>query len=222
MFEQSGTFKNEFRKLGITAYDYDILNDFGQTDYQIDLFEEISKAARNKESVFDSIKTEDVTVAFYPCTLFQENNALFFSGQSYQFVNYSLAQKMDYAIERHQKLNLFYTRLCQLARIYAKRGLRLVIENPATPPHYLTTYWIPCTFKDKDRTVNGDYYKKPTQFWFIGFEPKNNVLFEPVEPVERLNIERAKKDGKMSRAVKRSMIHPQYANRFIRQHILEE
>lgn len=41
LFEQSGTFKNEFKKLGIEAYDYDILNDFGETDYQIDLFAEI-------------------------------------------------------------------------------------------------------------------------------------------------------------------------------------
>lgn len=44
LFEQSGTFKNEFRKLGIEAYDYDILNDFGQTDYKINLFKEIEKA----------------------------------------------------------------------------------------------------------------------------------------------------------------------------------
>lgn len=44
LFEQSGTFKNEFRKLGIEAYDYDIRNDFGQTDFQIDLFAEIAKA----------------------------------------------------------------------------------------------------------------------------------------------------------------------------------
>lgn len=41
LFEQSGTFKNEFIKLGIEAEDYDILNDFGQTDHQIDLFKEI-------------------------------------------------------------------------------------------------------------------------------------------------------------------------------------
>lgn len=44
LFEQSGTFKNEFKKLGIKAYDYDILNDFGKTDYVIDLFSEINKA----------------------------------------------------------------------------------------------------------------------------------------------------------------------------------
>ena len=44
LFEQSGTFKNEFKKLGIEAYDYDVLNDFEQTDYQIDLFHEIEVA----------------------------------------------------------------------------------------------------------------------------------------------------------------------------------
>lgn len=44
LFEQSGTFKNEFIKLGIPAYDYDIQNNFGETDFQIDLFAEIEKA----------------------------------------------------------------------------------------------------------------------------------------------------------------------------------
>lgn len=44
MFEQSGVFKNEFKKLGYEAYDYDIQNNFGETDYVIDLFAEIEKA----------------------------------------------------------------------------------------------------------------------------------------------------------------------------------
>lgn len=43
-FEQLGTFKNEFIKLGIPAEDYDIQNNFGQTDYMINLFSEIEKA----------------------------------------------------------------------------------------------------------------------------------------------------------------------------------
>lgn len=43
-FEQSGVFKNEFKKLGYEAYDYDIQNNFGETDYQVDLFAEIEKA----------------------------------------------------------------------------------------------------------------------------------------------------------------------------------
>lgn len=43
-FEQSGTFKNEFIKLGIPAEDYDIQNNFGQTDHVVDLFAEIETA----------------------------------------------------------------------------------------------------------------------------------------------------------------------------------
>lgn len=41
-FEQRGTFKNEFINLGIPAEDYDIQNEFGQTDHIIDLFDEIN------------------------------------------------------------------------------------------------------------------------------------------------------------------------------------
>ena len=43
-FEQSGTFKNEFIKLGIHAEDYDIQNNFGETNHTNDLFNEIENA----------------------------------------------------------------------------------------------------------------------------------------------------------------------------------
>ena len=55
-FEQSGTFKNEFIKLGIPAEDYDIQNNFGQTDHVIDLFAEIEAAYDNRPSIFDEIR----------------------------------------------------------------------------------------------------------------------------------------------------------------------
>lgn len=55
-FEQSGTFKNEFKKLGYEAVDVDIQNNFGQTDYQIDLFAEIENAYDGKSSLFDNIR----------------------------------------------------------------------------------------------------------------------------------------------------------------------
>lgn len=46
LFEQSGTFRDQFRELGYEAYDYDLCNDFEKTDYQMDLFEEIVKGGR--------------------------------------------------------------------------------------------------------------------------------------------------------------------------------
>ena len=43
-FEQSGTFKREFEKLGIPAEDYDIQDNFGETNHVCDLFAEIENA----------------------------------------------------------------------------------------------------------------------------------------------------------------------------------
>ena len=44
LFEQSGTFKKQFKSLGYEAYDYDIQDNFHETDYKIDLFTEIENA----------------------------------------------------------------------------------------------------------------------------------------------------------------------------------
>ena len=70
LFEQSGTFKNEFKKLGINAYDYDIQNNFNETDFVIDLFNEIDNAYQGGKSIFDNIAKDDIVLAFYPCIYF--------------------------------------------------------------------------------------------------------------------------------------------------------
>ena len=51
LFEQSGTFKNAFKKYGIEAYDYDIQNEFNETDYVTDLFKERGGVSRRAEFV---------------------------------------------------------------------------------------------------------------------------------------------------------------------------
>lgn len=76
-FEQSGTFKNEFIKLGIPSEDYDIQNNFGQTDHVIDLFAEIEKAYDGKASIFDNITSDDLIMAFFPCIYFSQQNTTF-------------------------------------------------------------------------------------------------------------------------------------------------
>ena len=80
-FEQSGTFKNEFKKLGYEAYDYDIKNDFNETDFIIDLFKEIENAYENKKSIFDNFKEkEDMILAFFPCVRFEDQIQMHFRG----------------------------------------------------------------------------------------------------------------------------------------------
>jgi hypothetical protein len=83
-FEQSGTFKNEFIKLGIPAEGYDIQNNFGETDHVVDLFGEIEAAYEGKPSIFDNIKGEDLIMAFFPCIHFCDAKTMIFKGNIYR------------------------------------------------------------------------------------------------------------------------------------------
>lgn len=223
LFEQSGTFKNAFKKYGIEAYDYDIQNEFNETDYITDLFKEIEEGYQGEPSLFDKISPDDLIFAFFPCTRFEARVPLLFRGQATQQKDWNTEKKLEYSITLQNELTELYVLLCKMVIVAIRKGLKLVIENPYTQPHYLTTYWcIQPTFVDKDRAKNGDYYKKPTQYWFIGCAPKNNLVFEPLEYVKKRIIADVKGTRQTSRKTARSMIHPQYADRFIRQYILDE
>lgn len=224
LFEQSGTFKNEFKKLGYEAYDYDIQNEFGETDYVIDLFAEIECGYEGKPSIFDKISADDLILSFFPCTRFEAKIPLMFRGELYQQKNYTDMEKLQTSMKLHEELHRNYMLISKMVCICLERGLKMVIENPYTPPHYLTTYWcIKPKIIDKDRRLNGDYMKKPTQYFFINFEPKNNLVFESIDYVEQRRHDYITK-GKygIDRTTCRSQIHPQYANRFIRQYLIDE
>ncbi len=221
-FEQSGTFKNELKKLGYESYDYDIRNDFNETDYIIDLFDEIEKAYENRKNIFDTITTNDTILAFFPCTRFEDQIQLSFRGTMKSLKKWNNEKKLEYDLKLHKELSNLYELITKLAIICIRRKIPLIIENPYSTTHYLVKYWaIPYTILDEDRTLRGDYYVKPTQYWFINCKPKNNFIFEPLRLVERKKIAGKVKDGGTNSAVERSMIHPQYANRFIREFILE-
>ena len=214
-FEQSGTFKNEFKKLGSDAYDYDILNNFNETDYQIDLFKEIDNAYDNKKSIFDNFKKdEDFIIAFFPCVRFEAQIILCFRGENSGYKDWSLRKKLRNCLKLHDELNENYKLITKLVIICLDKKIPLVIENPYSEQHYLKRYWcLKPKLIDKNRRENGDYYSKPTQYFFINCTPKNNILFEPIELVEYKIVGRQNK-------VERSMISSQYANRFIREFIL--
>lgn len=222
-FEQSGTFKNEFKKLGYEAYDYDILNDFNETDYQIDLFKEIEKAYDNKGSIFDKFnKDEDFIIAFFPCVRFEDQIQMHFRGTARQCKNMKDEEKLEYDLKLHKELHELYNLVTKLAIVCIKKKISLVIENPYSTTHYLVKYWaIPYTILDKNRYENGDYFEKPTQYWFINCKLQRNFIFEPVEFVDKKTIEYQKKEDGLDKTILRSMIHPQYANRFIREFIIK-
>lgn len=229
LFEQSGTFKNEFKKLGYEAYDYDIQNELGETDYVIDLFEEIGGAYDGKESVFDKITKDDLILAFFPCVRFENQIMLWFRGQSHSQKNWSLEKKMQFDIELLEEVLKMYKLVNKLFIVCIRKNLKLVMENPYSEEHFLRRYWcyLPAVI-DKDRRENGDYYKKPTQYWFLNCEPKNNFIFESIsynyieckDAIRCMRKEHYQKTGAKTKKEARSMIHPQYANRFIRQYLI--
>lgn len=229
LFEQSGTFKNEFKKLGYEAYDYDIQNEFGETDYAIDLFEQIESAYDGNPSIFDRIKEDDLILAFFPCVRFENQIMLSFRGQSHGMEKWDYRQKMINDMRLMEELKTMYELVNKLFIICIERKLRLVMENPYSEEHFLRRYWCyPASIIDKDRRKNGDFFKKPTQYWFLNCKPKNNLIFEPFEYVgiHKRWEHRTTKDycetGAKNVKTARSMIHPQYANRFIRQYLIDE
>ena len=220
-FEQSGTFKNEFKKLGYEAYDYDIQNNHKETDFVIDLFSEIEKGYEGKESIFDKITKDDLIIAFFPCIYFETIQQLYFALAKNEFRNKPKTFQIDYAIDRLQKRTKLHELLYKLAHICYSRELRLIIENPATAPNYLITgqnFPTP-TMIDNNRLLRGDYFKKPTAYWFINCEQTYGESFQHDKKQKIIDkCKGSKGDGLCSE--ERSMISPDYARNFICDFIL--
>ena len=224
LFEQSGTFKNEFRKLGYEADDYDIRNDFGQTDHIIDLYEEIRGGYEGKKSIFDEMTPDDLVLAFFPCIRFETKIMLYFKGKATGQKNWDLEKKLNYSMKLHSELHENYMLLSELVIICLRKNIPLVIENPFSNPNYLDMYWpVKPSIVDRDRRKNGDYQHKPTQYFFINTEPKQNILDDPM-PVNTTyrTVANTSNENGVKREVIRSMISPVYANRFIRTYLIED
>lgn len=214
-FEQSGTFKNEFRKLGYDAFDYDIQNNFGETEFQIDIFSEIEDAYDNKPSVFDNIEKDDLILAFFPCIYFEALQMTYYT-DSCNNNRKKGKERFDVIIDRIEKRNRFYVLLYKLIGVCEIKQIRMILENPATQPHYLLlvqNFYKKPTFIDKDRTLRGDWFKKPTAWWFFNCEPTNGKSIQINNNKKIVHKCKQGKDGLCSE--ERSLISPDYARNFI-------
>lgn len=214
LFEQSGTFKNVFRDFGYVAEDYDIKNDFGETDVQTDIFKEIEKETMGEDSIFTKLGSTDLIIAFYPCTYFEQQQRFFFQLNANGWQKKSMKTKIDYAIERNKTRSYYFEMLYKLLRIVYDKRIKCVIENPWTLS-YLEYNFIPPTYIDRDRTRRGDFFKKCTAYWFFnlscgsGFS-KNQTPRNKIKTILKCSGE---KD--------RSMISKEYAKNFICDQILK-
>lgn len=220
-FEQSGTFKNEFIKLGIPSEDYDIQNNFGQTDHVIDLFAEIEKAYGGGYSIFDNITPDDLILAFFPCIYFENVQMLYYSLENLNNKNKPKNERIMEAIERLEKRTYFHKLLYMMVWVSFIKKIRLIIENPYSKLGYLTgiqNFPSPSVI-DKNRRLRGDYFIKPTAYWFFECEPTSGMTFQKPEKLLTVNnCKSAPIAGLCSE--ERSMISPDYARNFICDFIL--
>lgn len=213
LFEQSGTFKNEFIKLGFNAFDYDIVKS-DHVDYQLDLFKEINNF-NYRETIFDYFTSDDLVFAFFPCTRFSKQSIFFYQCTRVECKYMTLNSKIDYHLKYYNELDYYFRTFLQLLKIADKIGFKLVIENPYSEQSYIYRYApIRPSIIDYDRRLNGDYFIKPTMYYFINFIPSSNLIFEPLDYVDYKRV------CDLPKGIERSLIHPQYANRFIREYIL--
>ena len=215
LFEQSGTFKNEFKKIGIEAYDYDILNDYNETDKIINIFDEIEAAYKGKVSIFDNMKKDDLIMAFFPCVRFTRRMIFNFTRSSTGNHKFNNIEKLEQNIKYFEEMNYHYALISKMVIVCLKKGLKIIIENPYHERHILSQFWhIKPKIIDMDRTKRGDNFKKPTQYWFINCEPKNNFVIEAIIMAEKKTINKTHKKNE------RSLINSEYAKRFIKEFIL--
>ena len=174
--------------------------------------------------MFDSVGKDDLIMAFFPCVRFEDQIQMYFRGEANGQKKWNDEKKLNYSMGLHQELHDFYMLISKMTMIAIKKNLNMVIENPCSSMHYLKNYWpIKPKIIDKDRMKNGDYYKKPTQFWFINCDPSQNFIFEPLEYCPPLKIEWVKNNHlDTNKTVARSLIHPQYARRFIKMYLIDQ
>lgn len=220
-FEQSGTFKNEFKKLGYHAEDYDIQNNFGETDHVIDIFKEIETAYRGGISVFDQISKDDLIIAFFPCIYFCENNQLYFIGEHLALKKASIKEKADKIIKRAKEREHFYELALKFFAICEIRGFKLIVENPYSTQHYLIgNFPYKAKLIDQNRTLRGDFFKKPTQYFFINCEPTNGYSYNPIPKKDIKIVQKSESNTNGLCSEERSMISATYARNFICDFIL--
>lgn len=134
-----------------------------------------------------------------------------------------------------------YDLALKLTAICQTNGLRMIMENPWHPTNFTNHFWfMRVSLIDKDRTIRGDYFRKPTAYWYVGCIPTYGQSYQPLPKDKIKTITAGSGGSKTKRKLKgrinkdeldkkyldhnsdkgicdeeRSMISPDYARNFI-------
>ena len=116
----------------------------------------------------------------------------------------------------HQR-NRYYLLLCSLCLIAIKKGFKLIIENPYGKVNFLKHFFpLKPEVVLLDRRKMGDFYKKPTQFFFINCVPEFKLWGEHSETMGK------QKRIEDHKGFARSVISTTFAKNFIKTYITND
>lgn len=146
-----------------------------------------------------------------------------FKGNHITQKKWSLGKIMDTNIKFAKDREYFFVTLMKLVSVCFRKDIRLIIENPwnTSGETYLQRNFIQPTIVDKNRTLRGDHFVKPTAYWFVNCTNTYGQSYQQDKEVKIVYKERDShkvETGQCSEV--RSMIHPDYARNFICDFIL--
>ena len=206
LFEQSGTFKNQLKSIGHNAKDFDINNEFNETDYQVDLFKMIL------ETDLNTINKADLVFAFFPCTYFSDNNELIIKGVHWSMKTWSDSKKATYISNRLKERETFGVVLKTLVK---KIKVPCIIENPNSK--YIRNF---CKDNNLEYIVHtrgkhGDFYNKPTIYILLNGARITELDIIHNERHITIQCDKASDFKGISRKLRRSLISELYVKNLL-------
>ena len=102
--------------------------------------------------------------------------------------------------------------ICQI------RGIRMIMENPWHPTNFTNHFWFArVSLIDKDRTRRGDYFIKPTAYWFIGCEPTHGESYKQT-PKNKIRTITAGSDALKTKKKLKGKIEDEKLNKYYIEH----
>ena len=133
--------------------------------------------------------------------------------RNYQKLTFS--QKIEKILQRSDNRKEYYDRLVRFVAVCVERNLRMIFENPWSEQTYLKTNFLKKPdIVDINRMERGDYFVKPTAYWFWNCEPEHGFTHQnDKEKKIILNTKKADKVGMCSKD--HSLISSDYARNWI-------
>ena len=165
--------------------------------------------------MFDKITSGDLVVAFYPCIYFCATSQMAFYLGCTNYRKLDDAHKIKEILKRSDKRKEYFDRLIRFVSICLQKNIRMIFENPWSEQTYLKANFLKAPdVVDMNRMKRGDFFKKPTAYWFWNCSPTHGESFQNDKKQKTIMKARGSSQAGLC-SEERSLISPDYARNFI-------